>query len=358
MDSRFFDSGFASLEAYVPGEQPKDRKYIKLNTNESPFPPSPAVVEAINGDAASLLRLYSDPTSSDVKGAIAEFYGIDTAKVFVTNGSDEGLNFLFMAFSEKGTAFADITYGFYSVFADLYHKDTTIVPLREDFSINIDDYDGIDKTIFIANPNAPTGMILGLDVIENLIARNPDRLIVVDEAYVDFGGESAVALTEKYDNVAVVQTFSKSRSLAGARLGFVIANPAIIAGLEKIKYSTNPYNVNRLTALAGKLSMNDREYFVKTRNTIIENRTWTMNELKARGFEMTDSKTNFIFVRHPGLSGETYFLALRQRGILVRHFTGKRICEYNRITVGSREEMEALIAVTDEILREAGVNHD
>jgi len=357
MDSRFFDSGFAALEAYTPGEQPRDRKYIKLNTNESPFPPSPAVLEAVNGDAAALLRLYSDPTSRDVKQAIADFYAVDPAKVFVTNGSDEGLKFLFMAFSEKGAAFADITYGFYSVFADLYHKDTVVVPLREDFSICIDDYDGIDKTVFIANPNAPTGMMLGLDVIEDLIKRDPNRLIVVDEAYVDFGGESAVGLTEKYDNVAVVQTFSKSRSLAGARLGFVIADPAIIAGLEKIKYSTNPYNVNRITALAGTLSMRDREYFDKTRNIIIENRTWTMKELCARGFEMTDSKTNFIFARHPELSGEAFFLGLRQRGILVRHFTGQRIAEYNRITVGSREEMEALVAAADEILREAGITN-
>ena len=352
MDSRFFDSGFASLEAYVPGEQPKDRKYIKLNTNESPFPPAPAVVEAINGDAASLLRLYSDPTSSDVKQAIADFYGIDTAKVFVTNGSDEGLSFLFMAFSEKGTAFADITYGFYSVFADLYHKDTTIVPLRGDFSINIDDYDGIDKTVFIANPNAPTGLYLPLKDIETIIASNPDTVVVIDEAYIDFGGESAVPLIHKYDNLLITQTFSKSRSMAGARLGLGIGCRALIRDLNTIKYSTNPYNINRMTMAAGIGALEDEAYFRDNCRDIMETRAWTARRLGELGFEMTDSLTNFLFARHPAIPGKELYSKLREKGILVRHFDTPRLTDFIRVTVGSRVQMEAFVEAVERILNE------
>lgn len=353
--SKFLDSKYVPLEAYVPGEQPRDKKYIKLNTNESPFPPCPAVVDAVNGAAASDLRLYSDPTSIAVKRAIADFYRIAPECVFVSNGSDESLNFLFMAFSENGAAFADITYGFYQVFADLYNKKTTIVPLENDFTLDPEKLMATTETLFIANPNAPTGIYFTPDVIEQIVSANPDRLVVVDEAYIDFGGESVVPLTQKYDNLAVVQTYSKSRQLAGARLGFTIANPAIIEGLEKIKYSTNPYNVNRLTQLCGVLSMQDRAYFDQTRTAIIENRAYTVAELKKRGFTMTDSMTNFIFAKSNKLSGKDYYDGLRERGVLVRYFGKARISDYVRITIGSREEMEALVAATDDILAKTGV---
>ncbi len=351
--SRFLDSKFVPLEAYVPGEQPRDKKYIKLNTNESPFPPCPAVIGAINGDAAADLRLYSDPTSNEVKRAIAAFYKTTPDRVFVSNGSDESLNFLFMAFSEHGAAFADITYGFYQVFADLYGKKTTIVPLEPDFALDPEKLRATTETLFIANPNAPTGIYLLPDVIESIVCANPDRLVVVDEAYIDFGGKSVVPLTEKYQNLAVVQTYSKSRQLAGARLGFTIACPEIIAGLEKIKYSTNPYNVNRLTQLCGVLAMEDRNYFDKTRDMIIENREYTKSELKKRGFKMTDSMTNFLFAAPDGMSGGDYYEALRTHGILVRHFNGVRTADYVRITIGSRAEMDALLTATDEILTNA-----
>jgi len=349
--SEFFDSKYASLEAYVPGEQPRDKKYIKLNTNESPFPPCPSVLCAVNSSAAADLRLYSDPTSIEVKRAVADFYDVGAENVFIANGSDECLNFLFMAFAEKGVVFADITYGFYKVFAELYGKKTTIVPLEDDFSIDVKKYSDKEGTVFIANPNAPTGLILPLRDIEWLALDNPERLVVVDEAYVDFGGESAVSLTKKYRNLAVVQTFSKSRQLAGARLGFTIANADLIVAMEKIKYSTNPYNVNRLTQICGMLSMNDREYFDKTRGEIIKNREYAARELKKRGFILTDSMTNFLFVSHPAMSGEEYYLSLREHGILVRYFGSARISDYVRITVGSAEEMRALIEATDDILK-------
>lgn len=354
--SRFFDSKFASLEAYTPGEQPRDRKYIKLNTNESPFPPCPSVLEAVNSKEAADLRLYSDPVLLNVKQAIAEFYNVGVENVFVSNGSDESLNFLFMAFCENGAVFNDITYGFYKVFADLYGIDKTVVPLEDDFTIDVGKFAGIGKTVFIANPNAPTGLLLTPSEIETILNQNLDRLVVIDEAYIDFGGESVVPLTEKYDNLAVVQTFSKSRQLAGARLGFTIANKDIIAGLEKIKYSTNPYNVNRITSLCGTLSMKDRDYFDKTRNAIIENRRYTTDELKSRGFELNDSYANFIFVKNPKFSGETYCRELRNRGILVRYFNSARISDYVRITVGSIEEMRELIRATDDILNIIGEN--
>ncbi len=349
--SRFFDSKFSSLEAYVPGEQPRDKKYIKLNTNESPFPPCPAVLAALNKEAAADLRLYSDPTSISVKRAVADFWEVGTENVFIANGSDECLNFLFMAFAENGVVFADITYGFYKVFAELYGKKTTVIPLKEDFTIDVKDYADTDGTVFIANPNAPTGILLTPDEIEWLLKSNPDRLVVIDEAYVDFGGTSVVPLTKRYKNLVVVQTFSKSRQLAGARLGFAIADSEIIAGMETIKYSTNPYNVNRLTQLCGTLSMEDRDYFDNTRNQIIENREYAAAELKKLGFSMTPSKTNFLFVTHPSIGGEAYYLALRERGILVRYFASPRISDYVRITVGSAEEMKALISATEDILK-------
>ena len=350
--SRFMSSRFASLEEYVPGEQPRDKKYIKLNTNESPFPPAPGVIEAINSDEVKDLRLYSDPEAKLLKKAIADFENTNPENIFVSNGSDETLNFFFMAFcdDEKEVAFPEISYGFYKVFADLYNLKYTMIPLQEDFSIDHEEYKNIGKNVVIANPNAPTGLYMSLDKVEEIVSSNPDHVVVIDEAYVDFGGESASSLTKKYDNLLVVKTFSKSRSLAGARLGYGIANEKIIADLEKIKFSTNPYNVNRLTLKAGEMSIKDTEYFETTRNEIIKNREYTTTELRNLGFTVIDSKANFVFAKSDKISGLDYYNKLRENGILVRHFSSAKICDFNRISIGTFEDMKTLIEVTKKIL--------
>ncbi len=349
--SKYISPKFNVLEAYTPGEQPQDKKYIKLNTNESPFPPSPAVINAINAGEVGDLRLYSDPVCRETRTAIAETFGVGAENVIVTNGSDEALNFLFMAMCPRGAAFADITYGFYKVFGQLHGLDCTVIPLKEDFTIDPADYGDTDKTIFLANPNAPTGLCLTTAQIEGLVAADPDRLVVIDEAYVDFGGESVIPLTKKYPNLVVVGTFSKSRSLAGARLGFAVADAAIIADLETIRYSTNPYNVNRLTLLAGAAAIRDTAYFDKCRNAIVEAREYTKAELRKRGFTVTDSKANFLFVKVPDISGRDYYLKLKERGVLVRYFGSPRISDYVRITVGTMEDMMTLLSETDKILQ-------
>lgn len=350
--SKFLAEKFDVLEAYTPGEQPQDKKYIKLNTNESPFPPSPAVIAAINTAEVGDLRLYSDPVCRKTREAIADVFGVGSDNVIVTNGSDEALNFLFMAMCPKGAAFADITYGFYKVFGQLHGLDCRVVPLKEDFTIDPADYTGIDKTVFIANPNAPTGLTLTTAQIEAIVSENPHRLVVIDEAYVDFGGESVIPLTKKYKNLAVVGTFSKSRSLAGARLGFAVADREIIADLETIRYSTNPYNVNRLTLLAGEAAIRDTAYFDKCRVAIMDAREYTKAELVKRGFTVTDSRANFLFAKPNGISGKDYYLKLKDRGVLVRYFGSPRISDYVRITVGTMEDMMTLLSETDKILAE------
>lgn len=351
--SKFFSPKYSTLTPYTPGEQPKDMKYIKLNTNESPFAPTEAVVRA-TADEVVKLQLYSDPECVELRAKFAEVYGIDPNQVIMTNGSDEVLNFAFMAFADDAhpLAFADITYGFYPVFAQLNHIPYIEIPLRDDFSIGVDDYVGINKTVVIANPNAPTGLCLPLSDIERIVASNPNNIVIVDEAYVDFGGESAVSLINKYDNLLVTGTFSKSRSLAGARLGFGIANAALIADLNTIKYSTNPYNVNRMTAAAGLAVMCENEHYMQNCRTIIKNREWTTAQLKALGFEVLDSKANFVFAKSSRIDGEELYLALKARGILIRHFTKARIKDYNRITIGTSEQMQALISAIQSILEE------
>jgi len=275
--------------------------------------------------------------------------------VLCTNGSDEVLEFAFMAFCDEthGAAFADITYGFYSVFAQLHHIPSQIIPLKEDFSLDPADYFHLGKTIFIANPNAPTGLALTLAQIESILQANPDSVVVMDEAYVDFGAQSCVPLVHRYDNLLVTQTFSKSRSMAGARLGFGIGSPALIADLNTLKYSTNPYNVNAMTQAAGIGTLSDEAYMQKNCQTVIKTREWTRKELEKLGFTVTDSRANFLFARHARLSGEQIYTALRARGILVRHFNAPRICEYNRITVGARDEMQTLVDTLCEIVEES-----
>ena len=349
--SKFFSQKYASLVPYTPGEQPRDMKYIKLNTNESPFPPSEKA-QAAAAEAAKSLQLYSDPTAKKLNEAMAERFGVEPDCVLMTNGSDEVLNFAFMAFCDEAhpAVFADITYGFYSVFCDINRLPSTVVPLHEDFTLSVDDYIGLPGTVFIANPNAPTGLCLPLSEIERLLAADPNRVVVIDEAYIDFGGESCIPLTKKYDNLLVTGTFSKSRSMAGARLGFGIANKALIRDLNTVKYSTNPYNVNSMTMAAGIGCLADEDYTRENCKKIMEAREYTAKELRALGFTLTDSRTNFVFASHPAISGEELYRKLRQRGILVRHFTSPRIADYNRITVGTMEQMQTLVRTIKEIL--------
>ena len=351
--SRFFSEKYKKLVPYTPGEQPKDTQYIKLNTNESPFPPSDRAIRYAS-EAAHSLELYSDPTSSVLCEEFAKAVGVSPDEVLPTNGSDEILNFAFMAFCDKDhpAVFADITYGFYPVFADINGVPYEEIPLNPDFTINVSDYCGIGKTIFIANHNAPTGIALSVDKIEKIIASNPDSVVVVDEAYVDFGGESCVPLIHKYSNLLVTQTFSKSRSMAGARLGFGIACKELIRDLNTVKYSTNPYNVNRMTHAAGIGILKDADYTAKNCAVIMENREFASEELVKLGFEVTESKTNFIFAKHNDIGGKTLYEKLKARGILVRHFEKPRISEYNRITVGTRHQMQALIQAIKSILEE------
>lgn len=348
--SRFFTEKYASLTPYTPGEQPKDMKYVKLNTNESPFAPAPSVARAAAAECGKL-QLYSDPESAGIRAKLAEIYGVTKDQVLVTNGSDEVLNFAFMAFADE-IAFPDITYGFYPVFAELNHIPYTEIPLKTDFSIDPDDYVNLKKTIVIANPNAPTGACLSLSDIERIVAGNPDNVVIIDEAYVDFGGESAVKLVDKYENLLVTMTFSKSRSMAGARLGFGIGSEKLIADLNTIKYSTNPYNVNRMTEAAGIAALNDNAYYMANCQTIMANRAWTTARLRALGFTVLPSKANFVFAKSEQIDGETLYLELKRRGILIRHFTKERIKDFNRITIGTMEQMETLIGAIQDILKE------
>ena len=348
--SRFLNQQYQSLEAYTPGEQPRDQQYIKLNTNESPYPPAPSVVEAMTAEQVELLRLYSDPTAKNLKEKLAGLYGVKPENVFVSNGSDEVLNFSFMAFGGGGVVFPDISYGFYEVFADLYAINAEKIPLESDFSIDYRKYCGKNKLVVIANPNAPTGMTISVRQIEEIVKTNPDAVVLIDEAYVDFGGETCLPLIVKYDNLLVTRTFSKSRCLAGGRLGYAFASPEIIADLEKIKYSTNPYNINRLTLLLGEKTVEAEGYYQEKCREIEETRAWTTAQLKELGFTVLPSKANFIFVKTDKMDGGELYKTLKARGILVRHFTNPRICQFNRVTIGTREQMQTFVNTVKEVL--------
>ena len=351
--SRFFSEKYAALTPYTPGEQPKGQLLLKLNTNESPFPPSPKAVEYANREAGKL-QLYSDPQVRDLNAIAAEKFGLSPDEILFTNGSDEILNFAFMAFcdADHPAVFPDITYGFYPVFAQLNGIPYETIPLNEDFTIDVSTYCGLNKTIFLANPNAPTGLALSLSQIEEIVSSNPKSVVVIDEAYVDFGAESAIQLIPKYDNLLVTQTFSKSRSMAGARLGFGAGNKALIRDLTTIKYSTNPYNVNRMTMAAGIGALEDDAYFRDNCQKIMENRAFTTQTLRKLGFDCPDSMANFVFARHPGIAGKKLNRKLREKGILIRHFDTTKLTDYNRITIGSREQMETFLAAAAEILEE------
>ncbi len=350
--SKFLDERYSGLAAYVPGEQPQDKKYIKLNTNESPFPPSEEVLKAVNESQTELLRLYPDPDGRVLTKKLADYYGVKPTQVFLANGSDDILNFAFMAYgaNSRKSYFADITYGFYSVFANLHLSDYTEIPLEKDFTIDANKFCGVDGIVFIANPNAPTGIALSLNEIEKIVKSNENNIVVIDEAYVDFGAESAVKLVDKYSNLLVVQTYSKSRSMAGARLGFAIGSEDIINDLHKLRYSTNPYNINRLTLVAGEKTIDSQSYYDDNCKKIIDARNYTKTELENLGFSVLDSKANFLFAQSDKIDGGELYLKLKDRGILVRHFTSERIKNFNRITIGTKEQMEILINTIKNIL--------
>ena len=351
--SKFFSAKYAALTPYVPGEQPKDAQYIKLNTNESPFPPPASVVAAVKAEAGAL-QLYSDPEVAALTEKAAQVWGVKKSQILMTNGSDEGLNFAFMAFCDEKhpIVFPDITYGFYSVFAELNGIPYEKIPLKEDFSVDYRDYVGIGKNIVIANPNAPTGLALGLAEIEEIVASNPNNVVIIDEAYVDFGGESCVRLVDGYDNLLVTQTFSKSRSLAGARLGIVIGNEKLIADLNTIKYSTNPYNVNRMTAAAGLAALCETEWFESNCAAIKSVRSYTSAVLSEMGFTVLKSKANFLFAKSDKIGGKALYEKLKEKGVLVRQFNAPRIADFVRITIGTKDEMDVLLQKVAMILGE------
>ncbi len=345
------DKKYSTLVAYTPGEQPQDKKYVKLNTNESPYPPSPETIGVLTLQAGESLRLYPDPDGKILTKKLADLYGVASENVFLANGSDDILNFAFMAYCANGRKvyFPDISYGFYSVFAELHGSDYTEIPLCEDFSVDYKNYCNLDGAVFIANPNAPTGLALNLSEIEEIVKSNPENVVIIDEAYVDFGAESAVSLLKKYNNLLVCMTFSKSRSMAGARLGFALGSKDIIEDLHKLRYSTNPYNINRLTLLLGAAAIDSQNYYTENCKKIIATRQWTVNRLTEMGFQVLPSKANFIFAKHFAVSGEKIYLDLKEKGVLVRHFTKDRIKDFNRITIGTPEEMEILVEKIKEI---------
>lgn len=350
--SRFMRSTYESLVAYVPGEQPRDMVYIKLNTNESPYPPAPQVIEAVTAEQLGLLRLYSDPTCMGLKEKLAALHGIRPENIFISNGSDEALNFIFMAYAEKGAAFADITYGFYPIYAKLHGADAKVIPLEEDFTLDAKKYFGCEGLIVIANPNAPTGLSISLDEIESILKANPDTVVAIDEAYVDFGGISTLALMDRYENLLIVRTFSKSRNFAGGRLGYIMGSKELIADLEKLRCSTNPFNVDRLALLMGEATVDADAYYVEKCNEIIATREKTALEMEKLGLRVIPSQTNFLFIHAGKIGGEQMYLELKKRAILVRHFGAPRTRDYIRVTIGTPAEMEAFTAAVKEILNQ------
>lgn len=347
----FLDQKYQDLTPYTPGEQVNEQTYIKLNTNESPYPPAPSV-EAAVAEASKSLNRYSDIAVEIVAKPLSEYLGVKQEQLFLGNGSDEVLSYIFQGFTENGIAFPDVTYGFYQVYSGLFKVDSTVVPLNNDFSLDLNKYDCLKGTVIFANPNAPTGVYLPQAEICAFLERHPDRLVVVDEAYIDFGGTSMVSLVDHYKNLFVVGTFSKSRQLAGARLGFGVGNTELIADMNRLRFSLNPYNVNSLTQAAGGAVLQEQEYVDQKIQETIQVREWSKQALTKLGFEQTDSQGNFLFAMHPKIAGEKLFAALREKKILVRWFNQPRTKEYLRITVGTQEQMEQLIIALTTILEE------
>ncbi|MDO4495634.1 MAG: histidinol-phosphate transaminase [Clostridiaceae bacterium] len=348
--SSFLSKNYEKLVPYVPGEQ-VNTKVIKLNTNESPFPPSPKVLQALSEDVINRLNLYSDPELKELRSAIAEQFSVTPDMVFCGNGSDDVLAFAIMGFCGRGGSLAcpEISYGFYPVYADIFGVELEQIPLKDDFSINAEDYTGINKNIVIANPNAPTGLVLSNDEVEKIVSSNPNNLVIIDEAYMAFCGKGCSELIKKYKNLLVVRTFSKSHSLAGLRVGFGIADKEIIADLNKLKYSFNPYNINTLSIKAAAAAIADNDYYDDKIARIVEVREKTIEELRALGFNCTESKANFIFASSDRISAGKLYARLREKGILVRHFSKPKIENYLRITVGAAQDMETLVSAIKEI---------
>lgn len=338
---------------YIPGEQPKAEKMIKLNTNENPYPPSPMAKAALKQMDLDCMRLYPDPTAHVLTDAIAEFYHLKEEQIFVGVGSDDVLAMIFLTFfnSHKPVLFPDITYSFYDVWAEMLRVPYETVPLNEEFQIRKEDYFRENGGVIFPNPNAPTGLELPLFEVEEIVKANRDVIVVVDEAYVDFGAASALPLIEKYDNLLVVQTFSKSRGMAGMRIGYAMGNPLLIKYLNDVKYSFNSYTMDQTTLVMGAASMKDRAYFEETVNKVVETREWTKGELRKLGFYFGDSKANFIFASHENCPAKELFEALRKENIFVRYFEKPRIDNYLRITIGTQQEMETFVAFLKDYLK-------
>lgn len=343
--SKFWSPFVHNLVPYVPGEQPKMTRLVKLNTNENPYGPSPKALAAMREQISDDLRLYPDPNCDLLKQAVADYYGVQASQVFVGNGSDEVLAHAFQAFFQQGKPllFPDISYSFYPVYCGLYGVEPKQIPLDEDFAINLDDYRQDNGGIIFPNPNAPTGRLLPLEAIEQLLEHNTDSLVLVDEAYIDFGGQTAIALVNKYPNLLVVQTLSKSRSLAGMRVGLAVGQPELIEALERIKNSFNSYPLDRVALAGAAASFADREYFEQTCSKVIASREAMVSELTALGFEVLPSAANFVFARHPQQDAGELAAKLREQGIIVRHFRQPRIEQFLRITVGTDEQNAELI---------------
>lgn len=351
--NQLWTDNLRKVEPYVPGEQSKEAGIVKLNANENPYPPSPAVLEAIKNFDCASLRLYPDANAAEFKAAIAGHYGVGAENVFIGNGSDDVLALSFQTFfnSDKPIAYPDITYSFYPVWCALFNIPYKTFPLGEDFRINIEDYKAENGGVVIPNPNAPTSLGEGRDFIEKLMEYNQDCVVIIDEAYVDFGGYSSVALTKKYENLLVTATFSKSRSLAGMRIGYAIGSKRLIAALEAVKNSYNSYTVNSIAMAAGTAAVNDVDYFKKTVSKVIRTREHIKNELKALGFEVLESQTNFLMATHPGRDMKEYFEYLKTQKVFIRYFNKPRISKYVRITVGTDEEMDIFLKKSKEFLK-------
>jgi histidinol-phosphate aminotransferase len=343
--SKFWSPFVKDLVPYVPGEQPKLAKLVKLNTNENPYGPSPKAIAAMQAEVNDNLRLYPDPNSDRLKQAVADYYGVQTSQVFVGNGSDEVLAHAFHGLFQHGQPllFPDISYSFYPVYCGLYGIDSVQVPLDEQFQIRVEDYVRPNGGIIFPNPNAPTGCPLALDAIERLLKANPDTVVLVDEAYIDFGGETAISLVDKYPNLLVSQTLSKSRSLAGLRVGIAVGHPDLIEALERIKNSFNSYPLDRIAIAGAAAAFSDKAYFQQTCQQVIDNREVVVAGLEKLGFAVLPSAANFVFARHPDKDAATLAAGLREQGVIVRHFKQQRIAQFLRITIGTPEQNQALL---------------
>jgi histidinol-phosphate aminotransferase len=343
--SKFWSPFVKDLVPYVPGEQPKLSKLVKLNTNENPYGPSPKAIAAMQAELNDNLRLYPDPNGERLKQAVADYYGVSTAQVFVGNGSDEVLAHAFHGLFQHGKPllFPDVTYSFYPVYCGLYGIEFEALPLDENFQIRVEDYARPNAGIIFPNPNAPTGCLLALDAIERLLQANPDSVVLVDEAYIDFGGQTAIALVDQYPNLLVTQTLSKSRSLAGLRVGIAVGHPDLIEALERIKNSFNSYPLDRMAIAGAAAAFEDRAYFEQTCRQVIASREAVVAGLQGLGFEVLPSAANFVFARHPGKDAATLAAGLREQGVIVRHFKQERIAQFLRISIGTPEQNQALL---------------